>query len=102
MKDSNEIGSHTFAECESLSHMSEFHKESTSLLLTHAFPWWLSGVGPISIFFPDEEDREDFFQSSKLASLVDDEDDLIHRLNHRFDNSLPEQALLLPVIPLLG
>eukprot|EP00980_Cylindrotheca_fusiformis_P010649 scaffold2369_cov67-Cylindrotheca_fusiformis.AAC.1 len=34
-----------------------------------------------------EGGRERFFQSSKLGSLVDDEADLIRKLNHRFDNS---------------
>eukprot|EP00980_Cylindrotheca_fusiformis_P002741 scaffold636_cov64-Cylindrotheca_fusiformis.AAC.4 len=104
------IGSHTFAECESLSHVripqsvkiiiaTDAFVECSSMISIElpeerSFNIDLSGclslvsvVGPISIFFQDEEDREEFFQSSKLASLVDDEDDLIRKLNHRFDNS---------------
>eukprot|EP00980_Cylindrotheca_fusiformis_P008706 scaffold1866_cov66-Cylindrotheca_fusiformis.AAC.8 len=44
-------------------------------------------AGPISLFFQEEDDSEKFFQSSKLGSLVDDEDDLIRKLNDRFDSS---------------
>eukprot|EP00980_Cylindrotheca_fusiformis_P016900 scaffold5114_cov67-Cylindrotheca_fusiformis.AAC.18 len=44
-------------------------------------------AGPESILFEKGEDRKKFFQSSKLGSLVANEADLIHRLNHRFDNS---------------
>eukprot|EP00980_Cylindrotheca_fusiformis_P000200 scaffold41_cov99-Cylindrotheca_fusiformis.AAC.1 len=44
-------------------------------------------AGPISLFFQEEDDSEKFFQSSKLGCLVDDEDDLIRKLNDRFDNS---------------
>eukprot|EP00980_Cylindrotheca_fusiformis_P002177 scaffold497_cov97-Cylindrotheca_fusiformis.AAC.8 len=50
-------------------------------------------AGPIS-FFPVNprkvwkvDIREEFFQTSKLGSLVDNVDDLKRKLNHRFDNS---------------
>eukprot|EP00980_Cylindrotheca_fusiformis_P004103 scaffold892_cov104-Cylindrotheca_fusiformis.AAC.1 len=47
----------------------------------------VSLAGQISILFQDERRREEFFQSSKLGCLVDDEADLKRKLNHRFDNS---------------
>eukprot|EP00980_Cylindrotheca_fusiformis_P005270 scaffold1123_cov56-Cylindrotheca_fusiformis.AAC.6 len=44
-------------------------------------------AGPISILFFQKDERVEFFQSSKFGSLVDDDDDLTHRLKHRFDDS---------------
>eukprot|EP00980_Cylindrotheca_fusiformis_P011870 scaffold2818_cov59-Cylindrotheca_fusiformis.AAC.5 len=44
-------------------------------------------VGRISMFYSWEVDRRQVFQKTKLGSLVDNEADLIRRLNHRFDNS---------------
>eukprot|EP00980_Cylindrotheca_fusiformis_P023201 scaffold10211_cov110-Cylindrotheca_fusiformis.AAC.1 len=105
------IGNWAFLGCKSLSHVRI--PRSVNSLATNAFSICsdlisielpeecsfdidLSGcqslvnlAGPVSILFPDEEDRgrEEFFQSSKFGSLVDDEADLTHRLNHRFDNS---------------
>eukprot|EP00980_Cylindrotheca_fusiformis_P006750 scaffold1405_cov92-Cylindrotheca_fusiformis.AAC.2 len=59
-----------------------------------SFIFNLSGIlslaslaGPESILFSDEDEHAEFFQSSKLGSLVDNEADLVHRLKHRFDNS---------------
>eukprot|EP00980_Cylindrotheca_fusiformis_P007635 scaffold1601_cov59-Cylindrotheca_fusiformis.AAC.6 len=103
------IGQNAFHSCESLSHVRI--PRSVNSLATNAFTKCsslisielpeecpfninLSGclslvslAGQISIFFPDERRREEFFQSSKLGSLVDDEADLKRKLNHRFDNS---------------
>eukprot|EP00980_Cylindrotheca_fusiformis_P009972 scaffold2206_cov95-Cylindrotheca_fusiformis.AAC.2 len=97
------IGQCAFSTCDSLSHVRI--PQSVNSLATDAFACssmisielpeecsliidlsqclsLVSVVGQMSIFF-----REEFFRSSRLGSLVDDEDELIHRLNHRFDNS---------------
>eukprot|EP00980_Cylindrotheca_fusiformis_P015111 scaffold4170_cov79-Cylindrotheca_fusiformis.AAC.5 len=102
------IGKAAFSACDSLSHVripqgvngiatNAFVKCSTlisfELPQESSFNIDLSGclslvsvVGPISTI-DRHVDREVFFQSSKLGSLVDDEADLIHRSKHRFDNS---------------
>eukprot|EP00980_Cylindrotheca_fusiformis_P010056 scaffold2220_cov75-Cylindrotheca_fusiformis.AAC.11 len=101
-----EIGSKAFSDCYSLSHVRI--PKSVKSLATNAFTkcsdlisielpeeWSLnidlSGcqslvnvVGPVSVSIST---WEEFSQSSKLGSLVNDEADLTHRLNHRFDNS---------------
>eukprot|EP00980_Cylindrotheca_fusiformis_P004183 scaffold910_cov64-Cylindrotheca_fusiformis.AAC.2 len=108
------IGRFAFCSCESLSHVTI--PQSVNSLATNAFTicsslisielpeersfnidlsgclFLVSVVGQISIFFADEEDPDEigpelFFQLSELGRLVDDEADLNHRLNHRFDNS---------------
>eukprot|EP00980_Cylindrotheca_fusiformis_P010045 scaffold2219_cov56-Cylindrotheca_fusiformis.AAC.3 len=101
-----EIRENAFLECDSLSRVRI--PQSVKSLATNAFTkcsdlisielpeeWSLnielSGcqslvnvVGPVSV---STSTWEEFSQSSKLGSLVNDEADLIHRLNHRFDNS---------------
>eukprot|EP00980_Cylindrotheca_fusiformis_P001801 scaffold408_cov71-Cylindrotheca_fusiformis.AAC.2 len=104
------IGAYAFIQCDSLSHVripKSVYTLATSAfihcmnLISIEFPEEclfnidLSGceslvslAGPKSIFFfQEDEDREKFFQRSKLGSLVDNVADLIRRLNHRFDNS---------------
>eukprot|EP00980_Cylindrotheca_fusiformis_P013710 scaffold3525_cov128-Cylindrotheca_fusiformis.AAC.1 len=103
------IGHGAFCECDSLSHVRIAHSVDSiaanaftkcSSLISIELPEerlfnidlfgclsLVSVVGPISVVFPDREHREEFFQKSKLGSLVDDEAGLIHRLKHRFDNS---------------
>eukprot|EP00980_Cylindrotheca_fusiformis_P020182 scaffold7253_cov105-Cylindrotheca_fusiformis.AAC.2 len=103
------IGQNAFHFCESLSHVRI--PRSVNSLATNAFTKCrslisielpeecpfninLSGclslvslAGQISILFQDERRREEFFQGSKLGSLVDNGADLKRKLNHRFDNS---------------
>eukprot|EP00980_Cylindrotheca_fusiformis_P021283 scaffold8194_cov118-Cylindrotheca_fusiformis.AAC.14 len=106
------IGEHAFSCCESLSNVRI--PQSVSTLGTDAFlcsnlisielpeecsfTFDLRGciclsslAGRISIYFYDgdqeEEDIEESFRSTKLGCLVDNEADLIRRLNHRFHNS---------------
>eukprot|EP00980_Cylindrotheca_fusiformis_P018131 scaffold5841_cov81-Cylindrotheca_fusiformis.AAC.3 len=101
------IGSQAFAKCESLSHVRI--PRSVNIIATDAF---VECSSMISIELPEERsfnielsrclslvnlaagqivfpvgEWERFFQSSKLGSLVDDEADLIRKLNHRFYNS---------------
>eukprot|EP00980_Cylindrotheca_fusiformis_P022204 scaffold9087_cov107-Cylindrotheca_fusiformis.AAC.2 len=101
------IGEYAFEACESLSHVripqsinfiatTTFSrcKNLISIELPQEFPVKIdlcgshslvSVAGPITTFFP--EGPVEFFQSSKLGTVVDDEDDLTRKLNHRFDNS---------------
>eukprot|EP00980_Cylindrotheca_fusiformis_P000401 scaffold101_cov123-Cylindrotheca_fusiformis.AAC.4 len=103
------IGEHAFSHCYSLSHVRI--SQSVNSIATTAFSICsdlisielpdecsfeinLSGcrslvslAGPISIVFQEDEDWEEFFQSSKLGSLVDKKADLERKLKHRFDNS---------------
>eukprot|EP00980_Cylindrotheca_fusiformis_P015109 scaffold4170_cov79-Cylindrotheca_fusiformis.AAC.3 len=87
----NSIATNAFIKCSRLISI-ELPEECSFNIDLSGCQSLVSLAGQISILFPDEEDpdergREEFFQSSKLGSLVDDEADLTHRLNHRFDNS---------------
>eukprot|EP00980_Cylindrotheca_fusiformis_P009626 scaffold2127_cov85-Cylindrotheca_fusiformis.AAC.6 len=94
------IGEQAFLDCFSLSHIriprsvdciatDAFLK--CRRLISHELPDEsslridLSGcLSLVNLAGPISTNREEFFQSSKLGSLVDDEDDLIRKLNDRF------------------
>eukprot|EP00980_Cylindrotheca_fusiformis_P026497 scaffold16300_cov150-Cylindrotheca_fusiformis.AAC.8 len=81
----NRIASDAFSYCSNLisielPEVSPFHLDLSGCRSL------LNVAGPISAIVRDGE-REEFFQSSRLGIFVDDEADLRHRLNHRFDNS---------------
>eukprot|EP00980_Cylindrotheca_fusiformis_P018924 scaffold6322_cov59-Cylindrotheca_fusiformis.AAC.20 len=79
------IAARAFVQCRSLISI-ELPEECSFDIELSGCRSLVSVAGRISIF-SREVDRDEFFQSSKLGSLVDNEDDLIRRLNHRFDNS---------------
>eukprot|EP00980_Cylindrotheca_fusiformis_P006292 scaffold1348_cov93-Cylindrotheca_fusiformis.AAC.1 len=82
----NSIVTDTFTGCRSLISI-ELPEECPFNIELSGCLSLVSLAGPISILFPHEEDRVEFFQKSKLGSLVDSEADLIRKLNRRFDNS---------------
>eukprot|EP00980_Cylindrotheca_fusiformis_P007632 scaffold1601_cov59-Cylindrotheca_fusiformis.AAC.3 len=97
------IGEQAFLDCFTLSHIRIPRSVDSiatdaflkcSRLISHELPDEsslridVSGcLSLVNLAGPISTNREEFFQSSKLGSLVDDEDDLIRKLNDRFDNS---------------
>eukprot|EP00980_Cylindrotheca_fusiformis_P001868 scaffold423_cov61-Cylindrotheca_fusiformis.AAC.5 len=75
------IGEQAFLDCFTLLISHELPDESSLRIDLSGCLSLVNLAGPIST------NREEFFQSSKLGSLVDDEDDLIRKLNDRFDLS---------------
>eukprot|EP00980_Cylindrotheca_fusiformis_P026985 scaffold18299_cov62-Cylindrotheca_fusiformis.AAC.1 len=82
----NSIGNNAFFRCRSLISI-ELPEECSFYIDRSDCRSLVSVAGQVLPVFGRILDRAEFFQSSKLGSLVDDEADLVHRLNHRFDNS---------------
>eukprot|EP00980_Cylindrotheca_fusiformis_P028604 scaffold22616_cov90-Cylindrotheca_fusiformis.AAC.1 len=81
-KSVNSIGTNTFLKCYNLISI-ELAQECSFNIDLSSCQSLVNLAGPISVF-PVESTKS---SGSKLGSLVDNEADLLRRLNHRFDNS---------------